>query len=64
MKRMFSFLPIMNSLVTIGWSLVLLIKSAIISSNAINIFCFFPGFVSVTLSVKPIYFKTTGNCDL
>ena len=37
---MFSFLPLLNDLVTIGLSFLILSISSVISSNIINILCF------------------------
>ena len=47
-REMFSFLPLMNYLVTTGLllSFLLLSISAIISSKTINVLCVLPGFYS------------------
>ena len=45
-RKMLTFLPLMNSSVTIGLSFLLLIISAIISSKIIDTLRFFPGLYS------------------
>ena len=42
-KEIFSFLPLINNSMTTGWSLLLLITSAILPSSTIVTFCSFLG---------------------
>ena len=43
-KQILSFLPLINKSVTTGWRFILLVTSAIITSNIFYTFLFAPGF--------------------
>ena len=55
-KKIFRFLPLINSSVTIGLSFFIISISAIILSNAINIFClYFNCFFQYFYKYQPRY---------
>ena len=57
-REIFNFHPLINNSVTIGLSFLLLSMSAMISSNATDIFRFLYGlYFSISLSVSSISFE-------